>query len=82
MYGSYGSAMTKQDLPERFKSPPIRLPKVSKQELLAAIREGVHDAIWGMITNATMAPCADFFAAVEDGVATGIEKAQQRPADA
>ena len=29
-------------------------------ELLGAIREGVHDAIWGMIANTTTAPCADF----------------------
>jgi hypothetical protein len=32
-----------------------------------------------MITNATMAPCADFFAAIEDGVAIGIERAQHKP---
>ena len=47
-------------------------------ELLGAIREGVHDAIWGMIANTTTAPCADFFAAVEDGVAAGIKQAQQK----
>jgi hypothetical protein len=56
-----------------------RLPRVSKAELLDAITEGVRAAMWNMITNATMAPCADFFAAVEDGVATGIERAQQKP---
>jgi hypothetical protein len=53
----------------------IRLPQVTKAELLGAIREGVHDAIWGMITNATMAPSADFYAAVEDGVAEGVRQA-------
>jgi len=59
-----------------------RLPQVSKQELLDAISEGVRAAMWDMITNATMAPCADFFDAVQDGVAAGIEKAQQGRSDA
>ena len=40
-------------------------------ELLDAIRAGVHDAVWAMITNATMAPCADFYDAVQEGVAEG-----------
>jgi hypothetical protein len=57
------------------------LPTVSKQELLAAIRAGVHDAMWKMITNATQAPCADFYDAVKDGVAAGTAKAGGRRRD-
>ena len=37
------------------------LPAVSKQELLDAIRDSVHDAMWRMITNASSAPCSDFY---------------------
>jgi hypothetical protein len=49
----------------------IKLPTVSKQELLNAIRDGVADAMWRMITNATDMPCADFYDFVKDGVAEG-----------
>jgi hypothetical protein len=56
----------------------VELPAISKEELLGAIREGVHDAMWRMITNATQMPCADFFASVEDGVAAGIERAAEK----
>jgi hypothetical protein len=52
----------------------IKLPTVSKQELLNAIRDGVADAMWRMITNATDAPCADFYDFVKDGVAEGIAR--------
>ena len=51
-----------------------KLPTVSKQELLNAIRDGVADAMWRMITNATDVPCADFYDFVKDGVAQGIER--------
>jgi hypothetical protein len=50
----------------------MRLPTVSKQELLDAIRKGVTDAMWAMITNATSAPCADFFEMVKKGVEEGV----------
>jgi hypothetical protein len=53
----------------------MKLPDVSKQELLDAIRDGVSDAMWRMITNATSAPCADFYETVRDGVETAISKA-------
>jgi hypothetical protein len=55
-----------------------KLPRVSKEELLGAIRDGVHDAIWHMITNATDMPCHDFYDTVKDGVAEGIERAQRQ----
>jgi hypothetical protein len=50
----------------------LRLPTVTKQELLDAIRDGVYDAVWQMIRNATDAPCADFFEMVKQGVTEGI----------
>ncbi len=56
----------------------IALPKISKQELLEAISEGVYHAIWQMITNDTSAPCADFFETVKQGVAQGIEAAARK----
>jgi hypothetical protein len=41
---------------------------------LAAIRQGFGDAIWQVDTNATDAPCADLYAAIENGVATAAER--------
>jgi hypothetical protein len=38
----------------------MKLPTITKDELLEAIRQGVHDAMWEMITNATQMPCHDF----------------------
>jgi hypothetical protein len=52
----------------------MKLPTISKQELLGAIRDGVAEAMWRMITNATDAPCADFYNFVKDGVAEGIKR--------
>ena len=39
-----------------------------------AIRQGVHDAVWQMITNATHAPCADFYEMVKEGVENAIRR--------
>ena len=52
----------------------MNLPKLTKEELAEAISEGVRRAFWQMITNATSMPCADFYAALEDGVARGMER--------
>ena len=41
-------------------SSMIKLPDVTKQELLEAVRAGVRDAMWEMITSATQMPGADF----------------------
>ena len=40
--------------------------------LFDAVRRGTCAAIWQMITNATQAPCADFYATVKEGVRDGI----------
>ena len=37
-------------------------------EVYSAIREGVRDAMWMMINNATNSPCADFYQSIQDGV--------------
>lgn len=38
----------------------------------ALIVEGVENAIWRIATNATSAPCADFYDAIQKGVADGV----------
>jgi hypothetical protein len=53
----------------------MQLPAISKDELLDAIRAGVRDAVWEMITNATSAPCEDFFDTVKSGIETGVSNA-------
>jgi hypothetical protein len=40
--------------------------------LFDAVCRGTCDAIWQMITDATHAPCADFYATLKEGVADGI----------
>lgn len=36
-----------------------------------AIRRGVADAVWRVATNATDAPCADFYDSIKDGASYG-----------
>jgi hypothetical protein len=50
----------------------MEMPKVTKEELLNAIHQGVEDAMGQMITNATDCPCEDFFDSVRKGVSDGI----------
>jgi hypothetical protein len=42
--------------------------------LFDAVRQGTRDAIWKMITNATVAPCADFFETVKQGVSEAMSR--------
>ena len=62
--------------PEVFKQK-MKLIKQADDErkFYEAVRQGVHDAVWRMITNATDMPCTDFFDAIQEGVATGIKSA-------
>jgi hypothetical protein len=60
-----------------FDSGAWDIPMVSKEELLGAIREGVRDALWRMITNATDMPCHDFYDTVKEGAAAGIKESAQ-----
>lgn len=57
-----------------------RLPDLTKEELLGAIRDGVYEAMWQMITNATSMPCNDFYDTVKAGIAEGIAAAAERVA--
>jgi hypothetical protein len=47
--------------------------ELTRNELKEAITEGVRRAFWDMITNATGAPCADFFDSVKAGVKEAVE---------
>jgi hypothetical protein len=57
--------------------PPVRLPKLTKTELLDAIREGIADGLWRVATNATSMPCHDFYASIQDGVEAAVERVQR-----
>lgn len=39
-----------------------------------AIQRGMYDAIWSVATNATGAPCADFYDFIKDGVKEAVEQ--------
>lgn len=54
---------------------------LSDEQILEAIRKGVHDAMWQMITNATQMPCADFFDTLKQGIHDGIEDAMPLRSD-
>lgn len=54
------------------------LPDMDGVRLDRAISDGVHSAMWRMITNATQMPCADFYEAVTNGIAKGIEEAASK----
>jgi hypothetical protein len=53
-----------------------RQDHVKKADVLEAVRDGMADAVWRMIRSATSMPGADFYAALEDGVARGIAQLQ------
>lgn len=46
---------------------------IIREPFLNAIREGVQNAMWQLFTNATDAPCQDFFHHIKSGVKEGIE---------
>lgn len=48
------------------------IPSISVEMVIEAIAEGVRLAMWKMITNATDAPCGDFYEAVTNGVEKGM----------
>jgi hypothetical protein len=52
----------------------IKLPRLDPDLVYRAIYEGVYDAMWQMITNATMMPCSDFFAAIEKAAENAFSK--------
>ena len=46
---------------------------IRTDQFMEAIRLGVKDAIWGIATNATSAPCADFYDSIKEGVEKAME---------
>ena len=46
---------------------------IRTEQFMDAIRNGVKDAIWGIATNATSAPCADFYDSIKEGVEQAME---------
>jgi len=54
------------------------LPDMGDGRLQRAITNGIENAMWRMMTNATQMPCADFYEAVTNGIAKGIEEAASR----
>ena len=43
----------------------MQLPDVTAEQFLRAVRDGVSDAMWQMMTNATDMPCHDFYEMVK-----------------
>lgn len=54
------------------------LQEMGDGALYRAFAEGVSEAMWRMMTNATVAPCADFYEAITNGIAKGIEEAASK----
>ena len=47
---------------------------MSNKDIYDAIRQGVNDAFWQMITDATDAPCADFYDTIREAVKEAISE--------
>ena len=48
---------------------------LSREDMMEAFSEGVRRGIWDIVTSATKMPGHDFYAAIEDGAARGMEEA-------
>ena len=46
---------------------------IIREPFFKAIRQGTQDSIWQIATNATSAPCADFYDMIKQGVKEGTE---------
>lgn len=51
--------------------------QISKDEFLRAVSEGVENAIWSMITNATTCPCTDFYETIQKAAENAFSKLHQ-----
>jgi hypothetical protein len=47
--------------------------RLTEQQLMEAITEGIRLGFMDMVRNGTDAPCSDFYAAVQDGIKKGME---------
>lgn len=55
----------------------LNIPKITKDELLESIAQGVRMAVFDVATNATSMPSSDFYEAIRQGTQdamTGLEK--------
>ena len=55
----------------------LGIPKITKDELLESIAQGVRMAVFDVATNATSMPSADFYEAIRQGTQDamgGLEK--------
>lgn len=54
--------------------PQDNVINLESERIYEAIRLGVSDAIWNIATNATSAPCGDFYHQIKEGVREAMEK--------
>ena len=47
--------------------------RLTERQLMEAITEGIRLGFMDMVRNGTDASCADFYAAVQDGIEKGME---------
>ena len=47
--------------------------RITGTAVIEAITEGIRLGFMDMVRNGTDAPCADFYAAVQDGIEKGME---------
>lgn len=50
------------------------LEDLDEERVYKAIYEGVKDAFWQLMTNATDAPCSDFYHHIKEGVKEALEE--------
>jgi hypothetical protein len=49
-------------------------PYLEAERIYEAVSEGIENAMWRMITGATGAPCADFYATIEKAAEKAFSK--------
>lgn len=54
--------------------PQDNVINLESERIYEAIERGVSNAIWLIATNATSAPCGDFYHHIQQGVRDGIER--------
>jgi hypothetical protein len=55
---------------------------IDEDRFYEAIREGVADAMWKLMTSATDMPCSDFYDSIQVGVKQGIQAGARYTAEA
>ena len=52
---------------------------LAPEQIIEAISKGVERAIWRIATNATSAPCADFYESIKCGIKEAIKEGCEYP---